>query len=207
MEDRRHHHPTPSSIPPLLANVNPRAEQSLRNHVLIAMPTLSDGFFDRSIIYICAHSAEGAMGIVLNQVMPDVEFSDLTEQLHIPTSPRAPVVHFGGPVETGRGFVLHTTDFERDDTVKLTDTLSITGTIEILRAIASGHGPVRSIFALGYAGWGPGQLEAELQANSWLTVPADDDLIFSSDLPHKWDLALARLGVSPLMLSLHGGRA
>ena len=206
MEDRRHHH-TANPIPPLLARTGLRGDQSLRNQVLIAMPTLSEGFFDRSVIYICAHSSDGAMGVVLNQVMPDIEFSDLLSQLHLPQSPRTPVVHFGGPVETGRGFVLHTTDFQRDDTVKLTPSLSITGTIDILRAIAEGRGPDRSIFALGYAGWGPGQLEAELQANSWLTVPADDDLIFSNDLSHKWDLALGRLGVSPLMLAMHGGRA
>ena len=206
MEDRRHHH-TASPIPPLLASTGLRGDQSLRNHVLIAMPTLSDGYFDRSVIYICAHSHEGAMGIVLNQVMPDVEFGDLLDQLHLPQSPRTPTVHFGGPVETGRGFVLHTTDFQRDDTVRLTSSLSITGTIDILRAISEGRGPERSIFALGYASWGPGQLEAELQTNSWLTVGADDDLIFSSDLPHKWDMALARLGVSPLMLAMHGGRA
>ncbi len=209
MENRRHHHASPavSTVPPLLVSAAPCTGASLRDQVLIAMPALNDGFFDRSVIYVCAHSSEGAMGIVLNQAMPDIAFGDLLEQLHLPHSPRAPVVHFGGPVETGRGFVLHTPDFQRDDTVRLTASQSITGTIENLRAIADGRGPERSIFALGYAGWGPGQLEAELQANSWLTVPADDDLVFSSDLPHKWDMALARLGVAPLMLSSHGGRA
>lgn len=207
MEDRRQHTHT-STIPALLAPASLHTQQpSLRDHVLIAMPTLDEGFFDRSVIYICAHSNEGAMGIVLNQVMPDVEFGDLLDQLHLPQSPRAPVVHFGGPVETGRGFVLHSTDFERDDTVRLTPKLSITGTIDILRAISEGRGPNRSIFALGYAGWGPGQLESELQANTWLTAPADEDLIFNADLPHKWDQALGRLGVSPLMLAMHGGRA
>ncbi len=206
MEERRHHH-TAHPIPALLAPEGLHTGPSLRDHVLIAMPSLADGYFDRSVIYICAHSREGAMGIVLNQIMPDVEFDDLLEQLHLPQSPRAPAVHCGGPVETGRGFVLHTTDFQRDDTVRLTPSLSITGTIDILRAISEGRGPERAIFALGYASWGPGQLESELQANSWLTVEADDDLVFSKDLPHKWDLALARLGVSPLMLSLQGGRA
>ena len=171
------------------------------------MPQLADGFFNRSVIYVCAHSAEGAMGIVINQPMPDIAFSELLEQLHLPQSAAAPTVHFGGPVETGRGFVLHSTDFCREDTVRLTEDLSLTGTIDILRAISEGRGPSRAIFALGYAGWGPGQLEAELQANSWLTVPADDDLIFDPDLPHKWALALDRLGVSPLALSLHGGTA
>jgi putative transcriptional regulator len=204
METRRTATPVHNPVAPLLSA---HKEPSLQNHVLIAMPQLSDGFFNRSVIYVCAHSHEGAMGIVINQRMPDIEFSELLDQLHLPQSAAAPVVHFGGPVETGRGFVLHSTDFQRDDTVRLTEGLSLTGTIDILRAISEGRGPRQSIFALGYAGWGPGQLEAELQANSWLAVPADDDLIFSPDLPHKWDLALARLGVSPLMLSIHGGTA
>lgn len=180
---------------------------SLQHHLLVAMPQHEDGFFTRSVIYVCAHSAEGAMGIVINQPMPDINFSELLDQLHLPESRSEPTVHFGGPVETGRGFVLHSTDFCREDTVRLNDGLSLTGTIDILRAISEGRGPDRAIFALGYAGWGPGQLEAELQANSWLTVPADDDLIFDPDLPHKWEMALARLGVSPVMLSLQGGTA
>lgn len=202
MENRTHPAAFPQ-LPPLLT----QDDRSLRHHVLIAMPQLSDGYFSRSVIYVCAHSAEGAMGIVINQALTDVDFSDLVDQLQLPQAKRAPVVHFGGPVETGRGFVLHSTDFERDDTVRLTDGLSLTGTVDILRAISEGRGPNRAIFALGYAGWGPGQLEAELQANAWLTVPADEDLIFSTDLTGKWDLALGRLGVSPFMLALEGGRA
>ena len=202
MENRAHPAAFPQ-LPPLLT----QDDRSLRHHVLIAMPQLSDGYFSRSVIYVCAHSAEGAMGIVINQALTDVDFGDLVDQLQLPQAKRAPVVHFGGPVETGRGFVLHSTDFERDDTVRLTDGLSLTGTVDILRAISEGRGPNRAIFALGYAGWGPGQLEAELQANAWLTVPADEDLIFSTDLTGKWDLALGRLGVSPLMLALEGGRA
>ncbi len=204
MEDHRIYPTVTNPVAPLLSSAE---APSLQHHVLIAMPQLSDGFFNRSVIYVCAHSAEGAMGIVINRAMPDIEFAELLDQLHLPQSHAAPTVHFGGPVETGRGFVLHSTDFCREDTVRLTDGLSLTGTIDILRAISEGRGPNRAIFALGYAGWGPGQLETELQANSWLTVPADDDLIFDPDLPHKWDLALARLGVSPLMLSLQGGRA
>ncbi|HYD18378.1 MAG TPA: YqgE/AlgH family protein, partial [Patescibacteria group bacterium] len=124
-----------------------------------------------------------------------------------PTAIREPVVHFGGPVETGRGFVLHSTDFMREDTVRINDEICITGTIDILSALAEGRGPQKSIFALGYAGWGPGQLEAEMQANSWLTVPADDELLFGTDIPMKWEKSLSRLGIHPAMLSMDVGRA
>ena len=118
-----------------------------------------------------------------------------------------PVVHFGGPVETGRGFVLHSTDFIREDTVRITDTLCITGTVDILQAIAEGRGPTRSIFALGYAGWSAGQLESEIQSNSWLTIPADDDLIFGTPLDDKWGKALSRMGINAHALSATAGHA
>jgi putative transcriptional regulator len=118
-----------------------------------------------------------------------------------------PVVHFGGPVDTGRGFVLHSDDFMRDDTVRINEHMCITGTVDILKAMAEGRGPHKSIFALGYAGWGPGQLETEIQSNSWLTVSADDDVVFSTDLGLKWEKALSRLGVNPYALSMEAGRA
>lgn len=180
-----------------------------RNSLLIAMPGMRESFFAKSVIYVCAHSEAGAMGIVINQKLPDIAFSDLLAQLMLPQSQMKvePVVHFGGPVDTGRGFVLHSGDFMREDTVRLDGGICITGTVDILRAMAEGRGPDRSIFALGYAGWGPGQLEAEMQANTWLTVPADDDLVFSPDLAGKWEKALGRLGVSPLMLSAEAGHA
>ena len=149
------------------------------------------------------------MGIVINQKLPDVQFADLLSQLKLPKPAmmREPIVHFGGPVETGRGFVLHSTDFMREDTVRINDHMCMTGTIDILSAIAEGKGPVRSIFALGYSGWGPGQLESEIQTNSWLTVPADDDLIFNTDINKKWERSLQRIGIDPIMLSLETGRA
>ena len=180
----------------------------LRHHLLIAMPGLQDSFFRKSVIYLCAHSAAGAMGIVINQPMQDVAFSDLLSQLGMPSRLVVPpVVHFGGPVEAGRGFVLHSMDFLRDDTVQLADDICVTGTVDILKAIADGEGPRKSIFALGYAGWGPGQLEAEIEANSWLTVPADSDLVFAPDLSGKWERALGRLGVNPSALSIEAGHA
>ena len=186
-----------------------KGESPFRNQLLIAMPGMEQGFFHRSVVYLCAHSDAGAMGIVINQKLPDIDFKDLLAQLSLPRSELSmePIVHFGGPVETGRGFVLHSTDFMRDDTVRINDRMAITGTIDILRALAEGRGPERSIFALGYAGWGPGQLEEELRANAWLTMPADDEVMFETALSRKWDAAMTRLGINPATLSSHSGRA
>lgn len=184
-------------------------ESPFRNQLLIAMPTLQGDVLNRSVIYVCAHSEAGAMGIVVNQRLPAVHFRDLLTQLSLPPSELVvePVVHFGGPVETGRGFVLHSTDFLRENSVRVNEQIAITGTVDILRAIAEGQGPRRQIFALGYAGWGPGQLDAEMQSNSWLTVPADEDLIFDPDLNGKWEKALAKIGVTPQALSPEVGHA
>lgn len=186
-----------------------KGESPFRDHLLVAMPSLREGFFTKSVIYVCAHSEAGAMGIVINQRLPDVEFRELLSQLRLPQSKLAaePVVHFGGPVETGRGFVLHSTDFLRDDTVRINDHVCITGTVDILRAMAEGKGPRKSLFALGYAGWGAGQLEEEMQANSWLTIPADDEILFRTPLAEKWDTALSRIGIEPLTLSPEAGHA
>ncbi|MCE9507733.1 MAG: YqgE/AlgH family protein [Alphaproteobacteria bacterium] len=181
----------------------------LRNQLLVAMPGLKADAFSRSVIYICAHSPAGAMGIVVNQKLQEVKFKDLLEQLQLPHSELQvdPVVHFGGPVETGRGFVLHSTDFMREDTVKVNDHIGITGTVDILRAIAEGAGPHKSIFALGYAGWGPGQLDAEMQANGWLVAPPDDDLIFNPDLSSTWEKAMLKMGIDPVALSSEPGHS
>ena len=186
-----------------------KGESPFRNSLLVAMPGLDMGFFQRSVVYVCAHSAAGAMGIVINQKLPDIEFKELLSQLRLPTPQLLvePIVHFGGPVETGRGFVLHSTDFLQEDTVRINDDMCITGTVDILKAISEGKGPARSIFALGYAGWGPGQLEAEVQANSWLTLPADDELLFQTALGRKWDMALDRLGINAATLSMEAGHA
>ncbi len=191
-------------IPPVA-----EGENSLRDSLLVAMPTLRGDTFSRSVIYVCTHSPAGAMGIVINQVVPEVTFKDLLAQLHLPHDGIQvdPVIHFGGPVESGRGFVLHSTDFMREDTIRLNPRIGITGTVDILRAISEGHGPSKSIFALGYAGWGPGQLDAEIQANSWLTVPADDDLLFSGGLSAKWEKALLKIGVTPAAFSSEAGHA
>jgi putative transcriptional regulator len=182
----------------------------LDGQMLIAMPGMRDPRYHRSLIYLCAHSTDGAMGIIVNKRAVDLKLEDLFEKLGIPAGEMVPgtPVHFGGPVETGRGFVLHSSDYRADDsTMKVDDGTSMTATLDILHAMAGNRGPERAIVALGYAGWSPGQLEAELQANGWLASPADQDLLFSPDEDTKWDKALAKIGVHPAMLSSQGGRA
>jgi putative transcriptional regulator len=178
---------------------------------------MEDGRFARSVVYLCAHSADGAMGIVINQLAPQIAFPDLLVQLDIiPEAPeiRLPaaasrmLVQRGGPVETGRGFVLHTADyFVEHSTLPIDENVCLTATLEILKAIASGSGPESAMLALGYAGWSPGQLEEEIQANGWLHCRASAELIFDRDLDSKYARALALLGVDPVMLSAQSGHA
>jgi len=181
----------------------------LTGQLLIAMPQMADDRFERTVIYMCAHNEDGAMGLVLNKLLGSVTFPELLEQLGIEApQPNTEIrVHFGGPVETGRGFVLHSTDYVRDGTLMVDDDMALTATIDILRSIADGGGPRRCLLALGYAGWGPGQLDAEIQANGWLSVPADETLVFSDDLESKWERSLLKIGVSPTALSGEAGRA
>ncbi len=193
------------------------AEGYLDGRLLLAMPAMTDPRFHRAVIYMCAHSADGAMGIVVNQRAPHITFEKLLEQLDIaPGEPdgkiRVPVatmaVHTGGPVETGRGFVLHTRDyFSADSTLAIDDSISLTATIDILRAIATGTGPARSLLALGYAGWAPGQLEREIHTNGWLICPADTGLVFDAEIEHKYERAMAKLGVHPSFLVSDAGHA
>ena len=181
----------------------------LAGHLLIAMPGMRDPRFARTVVYMCAHSAEGAMGLVINRVLESLTFEELLEQLGIEGSvpPEAATVHFGGPVETGRGFVLHSADYRHDGTLAVDDDVSLTATVDILRAIASGEGPRRHLLALGYAGWGPGQLDGEIRANGWLHVAADEALVFDTELDSKWDRAIANIGIDPRMLSDAAGHA
>lgn len=180
----------------------------LNGQLLIAMPSMPDPRFGRSVLYLCAHSADGAMGLIINRAFGEVRFADLMGQLGIegPTALDRPV-HFGGPVDSSRGFVLHSTDFQAEQTLVVDDNVALTATRDILQAMATGTGPDHAIFALGYASWAPGQLDSEIQANDWLTAPADRDLIFDLDLETKWERAIARLGFSPAMLSGHAGHA
>ena len=184
--------------------------ETLTGQLLIAMPQMTDPRFARSVVYVCAHSGdEGAMGIVVNKVIDSLTMHELFTHLELdPAALGASCpVHFGGPVEPGRGFVLHTADYCEDATLVVGDGFAVTATLEILRAIGSGQGPQRSLLALGYAGWAPGQLDAEMQANGWLSVPADADLVFDADFDAKWQRALGKLGIDPTLLSTEAGRA
>ena len=188
----------------------------LDGHLLIAMPGMQDGRFARAVVYVCAHSQEGAMGIIINKTAPDIAFADLLTQLGIVKDQGGPDaanieeirIHHGGPVETGRGFVLHSADFFLDNaTLPIDDDVCLTATLDILRAIADGRGPRAALLALGYAGWAPTQLDAEIQANGWLHGPADAALLFDDDIDSKYDRALAKIGVDPAMLSMDAGHA
>ncbi len=182
----------------------------LTGKLLLAMPGMGDPRFAFTVIYICAHSDEGAMGLVVNKPAPDVAFDDMLAQLDIRrVETAAPlVVHAGGPVEQGRGFVLHSPDYDDDETTLVVDNaFAMTATLDVLEDLAAGFGPKTSLLALGYAGWGPGQLEDEIMANGWLTCAASHDLVFHMEDPDKWTGALKTLGVDPLMLSAEAGRA
>src|SRR6201997_4509433 len=194
-----------------------RARGYLDGQMLIAMPTMLDERFSRSLIYVCAHSSEGAMGIVVNHPAPNINFSDLLVKLNV--IPAADVIQLprraggvtvlkGGPVETERGFVLHSADFFiENSTLPIDDGICLTATLDILKAIARGDGPASAILALGYAGWAPGQLENEIQGNGWLHCSADSDLIFGTDIGGKYELALKKIGIDPGMLSSEAGHA
>lgn len=182
---------------------------SLTGQFLIAMPQMPDPRFEKSVIYICVHNAEGAMGLVVNKLFDGISFTSLLHQLDIEvTQPaRDLTVHFGGPVESGRGFVLHSADYNREGSMQVSDGVVLTATVDILRAVAEGQGPQNAILALGYAGWGPGQLDQEMQQNGWLHAPADSRILFDTDQERKWERALASLGINLSMLSADIGHA
>lgn len=189
----------------------------LDGKMLIAMPAMSDERFARAVIYVCAHSSEGAMGIVINHPAQNIKFPDLLVQLEvIPASERIQLpmrteevkVLKGGPVETGRGFVLHSADFFiENSTLPIDEGVCLTATLDILKAMARGNGPASAVLALGYAGWAPGQLEAEIQHNGWLHCAADLELIFGGDTEGKYAAALRKLGIDVGMLSSEAGHA
>ena len=182
--------------------------QSLTGHLLVAMPGMQDPRFAKTVIYMCAHGPEGAMGLVINRLLDSLSFGDLLEQLGIERGGGDQIeVHFGGPVESGRGFVLHSADYVQDATLVVDDDIALTATVDILKAIAAGIGPKRSLLALGYAGWGEGQLDNEIKANGWLHVAADNELVFGTDMDTNWERAMAKLGIDPRMLSDDAGHA
>ncbi len=187
----------------------PLSSGYLTGQLLVAMPQMRDPRFMRTVIYMCAHTPDGAMGLVVNRLVGSITFPDLLAQLGIDSQGRGEEirVHFGGPVESGRGFVLHSADYVENGTLVVGDNVALTASIDILKDIARGSGPRRSLLALGYAGWGPGQLDSEIQANGWLSVPADENLIFDGDLDEKWERAIRKIGVDYNKLSSDIGHA
>jgi putative transcriptional regulator len=185
------------------------SRSSLSGQLLVAMPQMSDPRFARTVVYLCAHSADGAMGLVVNRLIDSLDFGSLLAQLGVEVegAPADMPIHFGGPVESSRGFVLHTSDYHQDSTLVIDDQIALTATVDVLKAIARGMGPRRRVLALGYAGWAPGQLDAEIQANGWLLVPADLDLVFGRDNDGKWQQAIAKIGIDLSLLSSEVGHA
>jgi putative transcriptional regulator len=181
----------------------------LTGQLLIAMPGMPDPRFAHAVIYLCSHGPNGAMGLVLNRLFTEADFPMLLDQLNIGVSDETPdiQVHFGGPVETGRGFVLHSSDYLHEGTTRIDDNICVSATVEVLQAIANGTGPEKVMMALGYTGWGGGQLDEEMKANSWLTAPADDEILFGTIIETKWEHALAKIGISPVTLSGEAGHA
>lgn len=185
----------------------------LTGKLLLAMPGMGDLRFHKAVIFICAHDENGAMGLVVNHTLPGLEFGQLLKQLGISSNIELPLndlsvpVLSGGPVEAARGFLLHSGEFNQTDTIKIDDHYSVTGTVDALKEVATGKGPEKMLFILGYAGWSPGQLDDEIQNNSWLVVDPDPGLIFEALPDEKWDMAIAKLGIDPGMLSGEAGRA
>ena len=186
----------------------------LSGQLLIAMPGMGDPRFERSVIFMCAHSSSNALGLIVNQPAPELTFTELMAQVQIKIDAPQPKevgklpIHIGGPVEHGRGFVLHSTDYRKNEsTLHVNNAFGMTATLDILQDIASGQGPRQCILALGYSGWGEGQLENEIKRNGWLTAEATPDLVFDDDNPTKWERALGTLGIDPVMLSGSAGHA
>ncbi len=182
----------------------------LTGQLIMAMPAMADPRFERSVIYVCVHNEEGAMGLVINRLMESLTFDEMLGQLGIQAE--GPSVddiriHFGGPVEVGRGFVLHSGDYSQNGTVMMENGIGLTATIDILSDIADGTGPQEKLLALGYAGWGPGQLDEEIQENAWLHCPSDIDLVFGEDIENKWEKSMAKIGIDLSLLSGDAGHA
>jgi putative transcriptional regulator len=190
---------------------NRNSDGFLTGKLLIAMPSMSDPRFEKAVIFMCSHStSQGALGLVVNKPIEGLPFRELMTKMEIPVSdatPQTPVM-FGGPVGTDRGYVLHSNEHPiGTSTLAVTSEISLTPTIDILRAIAQGNGPREFLFALGYAGWGPGQIEDEIAANGWIHCDSDNAIVFRRDVASKWELALAKLGANISGLSSDIGHA
>ena len=181
----------------------------LTGRLLASMPHMQDSRFYKSLIFICSHDEKGAMGLVINQHVENLTMQDLLLQMGLSFNSAwaSCPVYAGGPVEGGRGFVLHTPDYENANTLLIKNRFALTSTVDILSTIGQGEGPRKLILALGYAGWGAGQLDAEIQSNGWLHLEADEELVFNTAPLQKWHKAIERLGVQELMLSPELGHA
>lgn len=186
-----------------------QSEISLSGQLLVAMPQMEDPRFARTVVYVCAHSDDGAMGLVVNRLIDSMRFDSLLDHLNLQSdlSPPDLPIHFGGPVESSRGFVLHSCDIVQESTLLIDDDVALTATTEMLQAIANDRGPKHCVLALGYAGWGAGQLDQEIQDNGWLLVPADNQLVFGLDNDEKWAGAISKLGIDLSLLSTEAGHA
>lgn len=187
----------------------PRAGGYLEGQLLVATTLITESCFNRSVLYVCAHGDDGAMGVIVNRILPDLKYKDVLKQLKIDVAPgfREPPVYLGGPVEASRGLVVHSPEYSHADTVHLADDIAVTSNLRVLHDIAAGRGPEKHLLTLGYAGWAPGQLEAEIEANSWISVPAAANLIFDTPDAEKWELAAGSLGIDMFMLSGDVGHA
>lgn len=187
----------------------PDSHGYLDGQLLVAMPAMNDPNFEKSVVYLCAHSDQGAVGLVINRSTDGISFREILKQLNIEAegAPERPIL-IGGPVEQERGFVLHSADYCQDDATLVTrEGIGMTATLDVLRAIARGEGPRNALLAIGYSGWGPGQLESEIQANGWLTAPPDEAILFDENFDTKWDRAIEQLGIDPDFLSSDFGHA
>ena len=187
----------------------PSDDRFLTGQLLIAMPVMADPRFAQTVIYLCAHTPDGAMGLVVNRPLAKPSFDDLLRQLEIEPLPTARRMRLcmGGPVDNARGFVLHTADWTGEGSLKVNDALALTASLDVLKALAEGGGPREGILALGYAGWGPGQLEAEIHQNAWLSLPSQENIVFGTEHETKWRRALATMKIDPLLLSGSAGHA
>ncbi|PPR19076.1 MAG: hypothetical protein CFH37_00050 [Alphaproteobacteria bacterium MarineAlpha9_Bin7] len=181
----------------------------LSGQLLIAMPAMTDPRFSESVIYLCTHNEDGAMGLVVNKLIGSLNFTELLQQMKIDLEATGSKVevHFGGPVESGRGFVLHSTDYNSEETMRVNNDFALTATIDVLKSIAGGEGPADVMFALGYAGWAPGQLDTEMQNNGWLNCAADSGIVFGEDNEAKWKSAAAKMGIDLSLLTSDVGHA
>jgi putative transcriptional regulator len=193
---------------PNLGNTNTN-EGYMTGKLLVAMPYMTDSRFSQSVIYVCGHDDFGAIGLIINRTFPSLTFRELLRQLSIEVTPFCPnlTMYYGGSIEVSRGFILHSPDFSVESTVVIDDSFAITSTLEILRSISQGEGPKNCVAALGYTGWTAGQLENEIQENTWMIADATHELVFNDSLELKWRHAMAHIGVDPALLSLDSGHA